>query len=108
MEIIDTGAKEMFLPPRNQVLAASTVAAEKPNAVIPFKIGGSITVGTAFLLSVFPHLYDMDGKPFDPYIKENHGTLAWSGVYYPWGPSEQIKPPAEHVNYVVQSSLGIT
>lgn len=83
------------------------MAVTKPGATVPITVGGSVAVGAGFLLSEFPHLYDIKGRPLNPYIKENRGVLAKPNAFHPRGPPEPLKPTADHVNCVVKCSLGI-
>lgn len=56
LEIRDQDSKIVYLPPQEMALSASALAIGRPNAGLPFTAGGSVSVATGLLLSVFPRL----------------------------------------------------
>ncbi|EPQ11842.1 Nucleoprotein [Myotis brandtii] len=106
MEIGDQEAKAICLPPRNQVVSPSTIAVARPNVTIASTLGGSVAIGTGFLLAVFPQLYDIPGQPLSQYIRDNRGIQTKPGIFLPWAPSDDLRPTADHINCIVKCALG--
>lgn len=84
LEIGGSDDKVVYLPPETHVHGAALVALQRLGQVRQFTMGGNGSILTGFVLAAFPTLYDIDNRPFDPYIHPDRGLHNSQGVLLPW------------------------
>lgn len=60
------------------------MALQRLGQVRQFTMGGNGSILTGFVLAAFPTVYDIDNRPFDPYIHPDRGLRNSQGVLLPW------------------------
>lgn len=103
LEIGDTVAKTIVLPPQENVLKAAVLAVQHTEKVVKYTLGESVAVIVNFLLAAFPALYT---TPLSQYIAGSRGIPNNEGKELGWTMDHAAVTPND-INVILKSTIAL-